>query len=465
MSESYRAPSAPAALDEQEGGARDEAPLSVSELVSLVGETLSATFADLLVAGEITSFKEAASGHCYLTLSDRDASIDAVIWRQEARRLAFAPRVGDEVLCRGRIGVYTRSGRMQLYLTAMRPIGAGAAQRALEELKRKLAAEGLFDTERKRALPRLPCVIGVVTSRAGAALHDILTTIGRRFPHCRVVLAAAVVQGAEAPKSIVSALDTLARFGGCDVVIVGRGGGAAEDLAAFNDERVVRAISAFPVPVVSAVGHEIDTTLADLVADRRAATPTAAAELVAPVHAELLAMVRTLDSRLRGAALRTVRNGRHQVGSTAGRLRDPRLLVATARQRTDDALLRLERALGDRHRLAESAWRGLRERLLETGRTRNAEATTRVGDLDARMRDGMGHLRERASTSFAALRAKLDALSPLAVLERGYSLASRADGSFVRAARELQAGDTLDLRFRRGRARARVLETHDEGET
>lgn len=448
----------------EEGGAREEAPLSVSELLGLVGDVLSGTFSDVLVAGELTGFKEAASGHCYLTLSDGESSVDAVIWRADARRLAFAPAIGDEVLCRGRMGVYPRGGRMQLYVSAMRPIGAGAAQRALEELKRKLTAEGLFDADRKRELPFLPRTVGIVTSRAGAALHDILTTIARRFPACRVVLGAAVVQGAEAPPSIVAALAMLARFGRCDVVIVGRGGGAAEDLAAFNDERVVRAIAAFPAPVISAVGHEVDTTLADLAADRRAATPTAAAELAVPVYSELAEELLSLDARLRGAASRTVRNARHRVGSVAGRLRDPRLLVAAARQRADEALLRLERALGDRHRLAETEWRSLRERLLETSRAYYGDLMRRVEHLDARMGDGIGRRREGAVTAFASLRAKLDALSPLAVLERGYSLVSRADGSFVRAAGEIAAGDTLDLRFRRGRARARVIEARDEGE-
>jgi exodeoxyribonuclease VII large subunit len=448
----------------EESGAREEAPLSVSELLGLVGDTLSATFADLLVAGELTMFKRAPSGHCYLTLSDGQASVDAVIWRADARRLAFEPTVGDEVLCRGRMGVYARGGRMQLYVLAMRPIGAGAAQRALEELKRKLAAEGLFAEERKRGLPFFPCTVGVVTSRAGAAVHDILTTVARRFPRCRVVLAAAVVQGASAPSSIVAALELLASFGGCDVVIVGRGGGASEDLAAFNDERVVRAIAAFPVPVVSAVGHEVDYTLADLVADKRAATPTAAAELCVPIYAELTELLASLDARLLGAALRAVRNLRHHIGSIGGRLRDPRLLVAAARQRTDEALSRLERALGDRHRLAEAQWRSFRERLLDTGRAYCGELSERVGELDARLAGALDRRREHAATRFAALSAKLDALSPLAVLERGYSLVSRADGSFVRAASEIAAGDDLDLRFRRGRARARVTEAHDEGE-
>ena len=444
---------------EQDSGAREEAPLSISELLALVGDTLAEAFPDLLVAGELSSFKAAVSGHCYLTLSDGESSVDAVLWRNDARRLTFAPRIGDEVLCRGRMGVYARGGRMQLYVSAMRPVGAGAAQRALEELKRKLAAEGIFDADRKRPLPFLPATIGVVTSRSGAALHDILTTVRRRFPRCHVVLSSAVVQGAGAPASIVSALGALETFGECDVVIVGRGGGAAEDLAAFNDERVVRAVSAFPVPIVSAVGHEVDFTLCDLAADHRAATPTAAAELVVPVYAELAEDLATLAARLDGAAARCVRNARHRVGDAAGRLRDPRLMIAAARQRTDEAFVRLERALVGRHARGATTWRGLRERLLDTGRAYGGELVRRIDGLESRAEISMSQRRERASTEFAALRSKLDALSPLAVLDRGYSLASRGDGAFVRAAVEIDVGDVLDLRFRRGRARAKVIET------
>lgn len=450
-------------IDERDGGACEEAPLSISELLALVDDTLSEAFPDLLVAGEITKFNAAPSGHCYFTLTDGDASVDAVMWRNDTRRLTFTPRAGEEVLCRGRMGVYARGGRMQLYVSAMRPLGAGAAQRALEELKRKLAAEGLFDPERKRPLPFLPRTIGVVTSRAGAALHDILTTARRRFPGCHIVLSSAVVQGLEAPASIVAALAALERFGECDVVIVGRGGGAAEDLAAFNDERVVRAVAAFPVPVVSAVGHEVDFTLCDLAADHRAATPTAAAELVVPVYSELVEELEGLSSRLTGAATRYVRNARHRIGDAAGRLHDPRLAVAEARQRTDEAFLRLERALVARHARGAATWRGLRERLLETGRAYCGALSRRIDGLEIRAHDAISERRERASTEFAGLRSKLDALSPLAVLDRGYSLVSRANGSFVRAASEIRPGEVLDLRFRRGRAQATVLDVAENG--
>lgn len=390
-----------------------EAPLSVGELLGLVAGNFEREFSHLLVVGELTAVNRAASGHVYFTLTDESASVDGVIWRGDAFRLAFQPRQGDAVVVRGRMGVFARSGRMQLYANAMKPVGAGAAQRALEALRRKLAAEGLFAPERKRPLPYLPSVVGIVTSRTGAALHDILVTIGRRFPGLHVVLAPSVVQGAEAPRSIVAALARLAAFGRCDVVIVGRGGGAAEDLAAFNDEAVVRALASFPVPVVSAVGHEVDTSLCDLAADLRAATPTAAAEAVVPVRRDLLEEVETARHRLRSAVQRRVAEFRMGIDATGGRLRHPAARIAELRQRGDRAAMLLERAL--RARVA-------------------------------------GPLRRLAELASA-----LDALSPLAVLERGYSLAAGANGQLVRDAAQLATGERVELRFHRGRAGADIV--------
>lgn len=394
-------------------GDEQERPLAVSELLGQVTEVLESGFPRLLVAGEISQLSRPPSGHCYFSLKDESASIDCVMWKSAAARLAFAPAVGDEVVCRGRISVYDKQGRMQFYASAMKPLGEGAANKALEELKRRLEAEGLFAAERKRALPYLPRTIGVVTSRKGAALHDILTTIKRRFCRCRVVVSAATVQGPEAPRELVEALARLEEFGLCDVVIIGRGGGASEDLAAFNDEAVVRAIAAFPQPVVSAVGHEVDFTLADLVADLRSATPTAAAEAVVPVMAELEEEVASLELRLNRGARRYLDYLRHRVDGIGGRLRDPEAMIARARQRTDELLNSLQRLATDSHRKT-------------VGR-------------------------------FVELRSKLDALSPLRVLERGYCLASDADGSLVRDGGSLASGDVLDLRFRTGSAKARVL--------
>lgn len=427
--------------DSSPSGSRSgEEPLGVGELLSLISGTLESGFASILVVGELSSFKSAVSGHCYFSLSDDQASIDAVMWRGEARKLDFEPRVGDQVVCRGRIGVYEKQGRMQLYASTMQPVGAGAAQRALEELKRRLAAEGLFSLERKRPLPYLPSTIGLVTSRSGAALHDMLTTLNRRFHGCRIVLSPAAVQGAEAPRQLVEALAALEQLGDCDVVIIGRGGGAAEDLAAFNDEAVVRAVAGFAVPVVSAVGHEVDYSLCDLAADVRAATPTAAAEAVVPVHGELVEEGASLRLRLDAAIRRYIDNRRQRIGSVAGRLRDPAAMVASARQRSDELFIRLERALGDRHGVSR----------------------TRVTRLQERLHASLAARRLDAETAFASLSSKLAALSPLAVLERGYSLASQLDGKLVRSSEELAPGDELSLRFAKGSARTRVVSTEGD---
>ncbi len=407
----------------------EELPLSVGELIGLLQITLEENYSSVLVAGELTSFSKPMSGHCYFTLSDADAAIDGVMWRGDARRLSFKPETGDQVVCRGRIGVYPKQGRMQLYAVAMKPLGEGAAQKAFERLKRRLAGEGLFDECRKRRLPFLPRTVGIVTSRSGAALHDILTTLARRFPPLRVVLAPATVQGDGAADEIVAALADLAAWGGADVVIVGRGGGAAEDLAAFNEEKVVRAVAAFPVPVVSAVGHEVDVSLCDLAADHRAATPTAAAEAVVPLYVELDEQLSQLEQRLLAAARRGIDYRRQRVAAVRGRLRDPALSVAALRQSVDTMGRRLERSLSQRHR-------------------------------GAQMR-------------LAAAESKLHALNPSAVLDRGYALVRRFDrsgrglgdggeGSLVRSAGEIERGEELQLRFSRGGADVRVLEVHDD---
>jgi len=435
----------------------EEAPLTVSELVGLIGGTLERQFSHLLVLGEITSFSRAGSGHCYFTLADQHACVEAVLWRTDALRLAFRPQIGDEVVCRGRMSVFARQGRMQLYVTAMKPVGAGAAQRALEQLRRRLAAEGLFATERKRPLPYVPSTIGVVTSRRGAALHDILTTLRRRFAGVHVVLAPAVVQGAQAPRQIVRALEMLAEYGLCDVVIVGRGGGASEDLAAFNDEAVVRAVATFPVPVVSAVGHEVDISLCDLAADHRAATPTAAAEAVVPVRDEVVAQLVTASHRLEASARRLVASLRHRIDAVGGRLRDPATSLAQARQSIDRMERRLERALQRRARAAARDLDNLTRAFVRSGRARSTGARERTQTLATALDRAMRARIAGAGSRLAALASKLDALSPLAVLARGYSLARRGDGSLVRSAAQLEVGETLALRFYAGLAGAQVL--------
>jgi exodeoxyribonuclease VII large subunit len=441
----------------------EEAPLGVGELVSYLAETLAENFSAVLVLGELTNWSQPRSGHRYFTLSDGEAAIDCVMWRGHASRLAFRPEAGDEVVCRGAVGVYERQGRMQLYVTAMKPVGAGAAQKALEALKRKLTEEGLFEAARKRPLPHLPRAIGVVTSRSGAALHDILRTLALRFPSVPVLLSPATVQGAEAPDSIVGALGRLAAYGGIDVAIVGRGGGAVEDLAAFNDERVVRTIAGFPVPVVSAVGHEVDVTLADLAADHRAATPTAAAEAVVPVRRELFDDVRELGGRLGAATERLLARRRAAVAALGRALRDPAYQVVRHRQGLDQTALRLERALAARHRRAAEDLELLQESLRISLKAPLALAEDRLLGLERRAERAVRRRAGAARRRAAEAESKLAALSPLAVLDRGYALVrAEATGRLVRDAGELAVGDALELRFRRGRARARVAAGEDE---
>ncbi len=390
----------------------ESGPFSVTGLVSVLAESLESQFRDIAVVGELTSFKRAVSGHCYFTLGDGRSLLECVMWKSRAERVRFEPEPGDEVLCRGNVRVYKQQGRMQLEVSALRPVGEGAAARALEELKKKLAAEGLFAEERKRPLPFLPSVVGVVTSTEGAALRDIATTVRRRFPACRVVVSPGLVQGSGAEDSLVAALDGLAEWGGADTVIIGRGGGAPEDLAAFNSEKVVRAIAGFPVPVVSGVGHETDFTLADLAADLRAATPTAAAQAVVPVRAELAEDTAMLRTRLLRASARALETVGLRVSHAGARLRRPEALLARNRQRIDELMGGIERGL-------QEAYRAARER-------------------------------------FASARSKLDALSPLAVLERGYAIVSVAGGSAVRDAATLAPGQAVGLRFARGAASADI---------
>ena len=458
--------SLPFGSTDDEGGSTvspEREPITVAALVAEIGATLDAEFADVLVAGELSSYKLASSGHCYFTLSDSRASIDAAMWRSDVRKQKHKFEVGDEVVCRGRIGVYDRQGRMQLYATRLDPVGLGAAQRALEELKKRLHGEGLFDSDRKAALPFLPRTVGIVTSATGAAFRDILTTLERRFAHLAVVLSPAIVQGKEAPTSIIRAIDLLEADGRADVIIVGRGGGASEDLAVFNDERVVRRVAGCRIPTVSAVGHEVDTTLCDLVADYRAATPTAAAEAVVPVYAELLDDV--LDSRMRLAkAIRgRVQFERHRLGNTAGRLRHPNVLLAQTRQRLDEAGMRLERALVADEKRARRRFERSRDSLITFARSWTEKRSTEVRALDRRARRAISRTYLDRATSFAELRSKLDALSPLAVLERGYSLVARDDGKLVRRAADLSPDDPLKVRFQKGRALVRVVST-DSGD-
>lgn len=396
--------------------------LTVRELTRYVKGLLDADplLQSVWVQGEISNFKWHHSGHIYFTLKDEVAQIKVVMFRSYANRLRFRPENGMQVIVQGNVTVFERDGVYQLYAAAMEPYGLGALHLEFEQLKRRLAAEGLFDEARKRPLPRLPRAVGLVTAPTGAAIRDMITVSRRRFPGIRLVLAPALVQGPGAAESLIRALGLVARVPEVDVVIIGRGGGSLEDLWAFNDEGLARAIRACPVPVVSAVGHETDYTIADFAADLRAPTPSAAAEIVVPSRSELQGLVDGLRIRLATAARRAVERRRIRLRALAERpvLQRPEGRLLQDRQRLDNLARRLEYLGGNL--------------------------------LAARRRE------------LAGLAGRLEALSPLAVLARGYAIARTEDGRVVKEAAGLQAGDRLDVLLYRGSVRCQVEEIHPE---
>lgn len=410
------------------------------------------------IEGEVGSLKRAASGHVYFSLKDEreDAMIDCVMYRYQAQRARQVLEDGARVQLFGRATLWAPRGRLQLVAEQARPAGRGALLEALEQLKLKLAAEGLFAVERKRPLPPEPRVVGVVTSSAGAAFHDIRTVAFRRGG-ARLVLAPAQVQGEAAPASIVRALELIERYPGLDVIIVGRGGGAAEDLMAFNDERVVRRVAALRVPVVSAVGHEIDTTLTDLAADVRAATPSQAAELVIPdARARREALAR-LARQLARAVEARVTEDRATVERLRNRLSDPRFLIAERQQGLDLLGQELERlarrAIARRRSASELLYRRLATR---HPRAVLAEARGELGPLSARLEAAVRFRLETFRRTLGERAARLEGMSPLSVLGRGYAIARREDGRAVRRASEVRVGEALELIVHDGRVGARV---------
>ncbi len=438
--------------------------LSVTELTTLVRGTLDADFGMLWVAGEISNVRRPPSGHLYFTLRDESSQLAAVMFRQAAALLPFELADGLDVIVRGRLGLYAPRGNLQVYVDAVEPKGLGALQLAFEQLKARLASEGLFDEGRKRPLPFLPRCVGVVTALGGAAIQDILVTLRRRHPGVNVRIAPVRVQGDGAALDIAAAIADLNAVGGVEVMIVGRGGGSMEDLWAFNEEPVARAIAASSIPVVSAVGHEIDFTIADLVADVRAPTPTAAAQLVVPDRAELRGRMDALRAALRGALVRRIVVERDVVRAFGRGLGDPRTRLREERVRLDLLWSRATHAMAERRRGAEDRVRRLATRLEQRAPAqRLGQLRERIGAIRARLAllAVAGVERRRGRVREGA--AKLESLSPLGVLDRGYALVRReTDGSLVRDGAILRRGDRLRVRFARGAAVAKVEERTDE---
>jgi exodeoxyribonuclease VII large subunit len=412
---------------------------SVGALVLAVVDALASRFGACTVRGEISGFSRAASGHCYFTLKDADgaqASLRCAMFRRAAALLDFAPRDGLQVELRGRIAVYEPRGELQFVGEAMRPLGAGSLYEQFLALKTRLEGEGLFDPGRKRSLPRFPRRIGVVSSLGAAALHDVLVALARRAPHVAVVVYPSLVQGSDAPAALVNALAQAARRRETDVLILARGGGSLEDLWAFNDERVVRAVAASPIPLVCGVGHETDVTLADFAADLRAPTPTAAAELVAPVRDDLLLGIDLLAARVQ-------RRVRARLDSEAQSLDRRALQLARPAQAVARRAQQLQ-ALGTRQRqAARDALRGAGESLPHlVDRLRRAQAGSRA----------------QAGLRLSVLAGRLAALDPGRVLARGYAWVTDAEGRPVLAAQGVAVGQALVTVWHDGRALTQVTQ-------
>ena len=418
-------------------------PVSVRELNAYIKSLIDSDgyLGSVAVRGELSNYKVYPSGHHYFTLKDAESSVRCVMFRSAASKLRFRPESGMGVIVYGRVSVYPRDGAYQLYCEAILPEGSGALQLAYEQLREKLAKEGLFDREHKKPIPRYPERIAVVTSSAGAAVHDIIRVLRRRWPLAKVILLPVRVQGEEAPPEIAEAIRWASEHRIADTLITGRGGGSIEDLWAFNDERVARAIYDCEIPVISAVGHEPDVTIADFVADLRAATPSNAAELAAPDVNELLQAIDSARSRLDRAVLKKVGAGRESLDALASR----RVLVSATgfieqrRLRLDALKTRLEGTLGFVERL----------------KSRLEAASARLnGAADASL--------AARKNEYVRLAAKLDALSPLKVLSRGYAIALDAEGRAVKDARGVAVGERLTVKLNSGALGCRVEESYGE---
>lgn len=427
--------------------------LTPSALNRLVRELIEGALPMVWIEGELSNFTRAASGHWYFSLKDAAAEVRCAMFARSNARLRFQPGNGTRVLARARVSLYEPRGSFQLIVEDLQDAGEGALRRAFEALKAKLDAEGLFEPSRKRALPAFPRRLGVITSAGGAAVRDVLSVAARRFALTEVEVLPVLVQGGQAPAQIAAMLAAAARSGRYDVLLLTRGGGSLEDLAAFNDEGVARAIAASPVPVVSAVGHEIDFSISDFVADLRAPTPSAAAELILPDGDALARGVAQSGTRLQRAWTRRLQAAMQRLDFAATRLRNqhPRQRLAPGRDRLVALRGRVLRAHALAQQRAGTHLATLRARLLaQHPRTRLAMLAQRNADLRRRINAAVARGDERARQRLAGLARALHAVSPLDVLQRGYAILFAGDGNVLRSAHAARAGDTLRARLADG---------------
>jgi exodeoxyribonuclease VII large subunit len=433
-------------------------------LTGLLRTSIEEQFSDIWLEGELSNLRAPGSGHVYCTLKDKTSQIRAVLFRSSAVRLRFSLQEGLHVLVRGRLTVYEPRGEYQIVLDRVEPKGIGALQLAFEQLKERLATEGLFDQERKQAIPVFPRTVGVVTSLTGAAIRDILAVLRRRWPTLHILIAPVQVQGESAGRQIAEALTALNELDSVDVIIVGRGGGSLEDLWSFNEEIVVRAIAASHIPVVSAVGHEVDVTLADFVADFRAPTPSAAAETVVPVLAEIVERVRELQVRVGQVMLQHCATERQRLEASIRGVTDIRFRLQEASQRTDDMVDRLREMV---QQLLTSG----RERVHEVQRDLSGlnpilaikQGLVTIPQFSKRLEGYMGVLLAQHRHRTHAMLAQLNTLSPLAVLGRGYSILHTVpSGQILRRAHDVEVGQELEARLASGRLSCLVTRVFDD---
>lgn len=438
-------------------------PASVGELVQASHQCLQAKLPAMWIEGEISGLRRPSSGHLYFTLKDDKAQIPAAMWRSAASKLRCNLKDGLKVRVYGRVGIYSAQGKYQLYAERIEAAGEGDKMAELMALKQKLSAEGLFDAERKRPIPGWPRNVGVITSSTGAAFHDICKVIEGRCP-TRILLCHALVQGAQAPASLVSALERMGRRQDLDVLIIGRGGGSMEDLWCFNDEALVRAIAACPIPVISAVGHEIDVTLADGAADRRAATPSHAGELAVPDMRARAQRLQQLGWQTQTLMARRLLDRRSDLDRLLHRLsRRGRALVEPQRRSLQSLEIRMRERAQRWIPARQARLACLERRLLELHpHAQLAAQRQRSAQLEHRLERALRISLEGANRRFSALLASLEAMSPLKVLGRGYAIAQAQDGAVVRDSASLARGQILQLRLAQGSASVEVRSTNAE---
>lgn len=438
---------------------------TVSRLNSEVRMLLESGFPLLWIEAELSNLARPASGHLYFSLKDEAAQVRCAMFRNRNLNLGFTPRNGMQVLVRAKIGLYVPRGEFQLVIEHMEEAGDGALRRAFEELKQRLDQQGLFDAAHKKPLPALPRCIGVITSPSGAAIRDVLTTLQRRFPSLPVIVYPVPVQGEGAARQIAAMIARADRRRDCDVLIVGRGGGSLEDLWAFNEEVLARAIYNCSIPVVTGIGHEIDFTIADFVADRRAATPSGAAELVSPDQQEWLARLHQLQQRLAWLSRSRLRQWRQHLQHLEKRLQHPGRRLRDMAQRLDELELRLQRARQHLLHRSGARIRHAHERLLRHSPVHSLTTLQhKNANLSQRLKLSMQHHLALRHTQLRQLAHALDAVSPLATLGRGYAIVTNEEEQIIRQAKQVKAGDRIKARLAAGRLYCqvtRVEESHD----